>query len=207
MDIATIIGIVSGFGLISIAIILGGSPAIFINVPSLVIVIGGTLAATLINYPLTDVLSIFGPIRKAFFHKESDPRELIDSLIQFATVARREGILALESKASETEDEFLSKSIQLAIDGTSPGSGLQAPSRHSQHNAAKNCRRRFWRPANCCHRNNLSARPRRSPASYGMNITTTIWKCRVAPCAIITVCSTAASTLTASPSEPTRSPV
>lgn len=120
MDIATIIGIVSGFGLISIAIMLGGSPAIFINVPSLVIVVGGTLAATLINYPLTDVLSIFGPIRKAFFHKESDPRELINSLIQFATVARREGILALESKASETEDEFLSKSIQLAIDGTAP---------------------------------------------------------------------------------------
>ncbi len=120
MDIATIIGIVSGFGLISIAILLGGSPAIFINVPSFVVVVGGTLAATLINYPLTDVLSIFGPIRKAFFHKESDPKELIDSLIEFATVARREGILALESKASETDDEFLSKSIQLAIDGTAP---------------------------------------------------------------------------------------
>lgn len=120
MDIATIIGIVSGFGLISIAIILGGSPAIFVNVPSLVIVIGGTLAATLINYPLSDVLAIFGPVRKAFLHKETDPRDLIENLIKFATVARREGILSLESQASETEDEFLSKSIQLAIDGTAP---------------------------------------------------------------------------------------
>lgn len=120
MDVATVIGIVSGFGLIIITIIIGGSPGIFVNIPSAIVVIGGTLSATLINYPLRDVLGIIGPVRNAFFHKETDPSALIEKLIQFATVARREGILALEGQAGDLDNEFLTKSIQLAIDGTAP---------------------------------------------------------------------------------------
>lgn len=120
MDIATVIGIISGFGLILLSIMLGGSLDTFINIPALVIVIGGTISATLINYPLTEVIGILGPVRNAFFNQDVDPRALITRLIEFATIARREGILALESHASDTEDEFLGKSIQLAIDGTAP---------------------------------------------------------------------------------------
>ena len=120
MDIATVIGIVAGFGLIFLAIIIGGSPGIFISVSSFVIVMGGTLSATLINYPLADVLGLGGPLRNAFFHEEVDPGEMIQKLVEFATVARREGILALESQAADSGNEFLSRSIQLAIDGTAP---------------------------------------------------------------------------------------
>lgn len=120
MDIATIVGVVAGFGLIISAIVLGGEPAIFVNVPSFIIVVGGTVSATLINFPLGDVLSVFGKVRNAFFHKSVSPAELIEKLVQFATVARREGILALESSASNTGDEFLERSVQLAIDGTAP---------------------------------------------------------------------------------------
>lgn len=120
MDISTVVGIIAGFGLILIAIILGGSLDTFINVPAMVIVIGGTISATLINFPLSDVVSVLGTTRNAFFHKEVNPQGLIRKLTEFAMIARREGILALESHASEAEDEFLGKSIQLAIDGTAP---------------------------------------------------------------------------------------
>lgn len=120
MDIATVVGIIAGFGLIFLAIMLGGNPGIFVNVPSFVIVVGGTIAATLINFPLSDVMSVFATVRNAFFHQETDPGALISKLVEFATIARREGILALESRAGEAGDEFLGRSIQLAIDGTAP---------------------------------------------------------------------------------------
>lgn len=120
MDIATIIGIVAGFGLIGVSILIGGNPGIFVNPPSLIIVIGGTVAATLINYPLSEVLSVFNKVRNAIVHQETSPAGLIDKLVQYATVARKEGILALENHLDDTEDDFLTRSVQLAIDGTSP---------------------------------------------------------------------------------------
>ncbi len=120
MDIATVVGIIAGLGLIVIAILMGGSLGMFINIPSIVIVFGGTISATLINFPLKDVLSVLGPVRNAFFHKEVDPGDLIGKIVEFATIARREGILALESQTENAGDEFLSRSVQLAIDGTAP---------------------------------------------------------------------------------------
>lgn len=120
MDIATVIGIIAGFGLIFISIILGGSLDTFINVPAIVIVVGGTISATLINYPLSDLIGILGPVRNAFINQDVNPQGLIKTLGEFAIIARREGILALESHANEADDEFLGKSIQLAIDGTAP---------------------------------------------------------------------------------------
>lgn len=120
MDIATIIGFVAGISLVAITIILGGAPEVFMSVSSLILVVGGTIAATLINYPLTDVLSVFNTVKNAFIHRLATPEHLIEKLVSFATVARREGILALESHAADSGDDFLQKSIQLAIDGTSP---------------------------------------------------------------------------------------
>jgi chemotaxis protein MotA len=120
MDIATVIGIIAGFGLIVVSILMGGSPGVFVNIPSLVIVGGGTIAATLINFPLGDVIGVVGTLRNAFFTNETDPGKLIEKLVEFAAIARREGILALENSVGDTDDEFLSKSIQLAVDGTAP---------------------------------------------------------------------------------------
>lgn len=120
MDIATIIGFVSGTLLVVVTILLGGNVAIFINVPSLILVVGGTIAATLINFPLSDVLTVFNRIKNTFKSEGSGAEQLIEKLIEFATVARREGILALEGHAGQVEDAFLQKSIQLAIDGTAP---------------------------------------------------------------------------------------
>jgi chemotaxis protein MotA len=120
MDIATVVGLVAGILLVIVTILMGGSPGIFVNIPSAIIVFGGTFSAVLINYPLGDVLSVIGTVKNAFFHKGTDPQGVIQKLVDFATVARREGILALESHAGESGDEFLEKSVQLAIDGTAP---------------------------------------------------------------------------------------
>ncbi|HOF40374.1 MAG TPA: motility protein A [Candidatus Hydrogenedentes bacterium] len=120
MDIATLVGLISGVTLVVVSILMGGNPGVFWSSSSVVIVMGGTLAATLINFPLGDVLSVMNTVKNAFFHKDVPPESLIPRLVSFATIARREGILALESHASEAEDEFLEKSVQLAIDGTAP---------------------------------------------------------------------------------------
>ena len=120
MDITTVIGLISGLALMTLAVLLGGTPGVFWNPPSLVIVLGGTLAATLVNYPLRDVLSVMGTLKNAFIHHATAPQALIEKLVNFATVARREGILALENDAENAGDPFLEKSVQLAIDGTSP---------------------------------------------------------------------------------------
>ena len=120
MDIATVVGLVAGIGLVFITVLIGGDPIVFWSPPSIILVMGGTLAATLLNYPLGDVLSVLNTTKNAFIHKASTPEILIEKLVQFATIARREGILALESQASEAGDEFLEKSIHLAVDGTAP---------------------------------------------------------------------------------------
>ena len=121
MDIATITGIVSGIALIVISISLGGSGfGIFINIPSVMIVLGGTIAATLINFPLKEVLGVFSTVKNAFMHSQQSPVEVIKMLVRYATIARKEGILALDSYTEEIEDDFLKRGIQLAVDGTAP---------------------------------------------------------------------------------------
>lgn len=120
MDIATLVGLIAGVALVLITIALGGDFGIFIDLPSIILVFGGTIAATLINFPLSDVLSVFNTAKNTFVERNAPTEKLIEKLVEFATVARREGILALENHAARADDEFLQKSIQLAIDGTAP---------------------------------------------------------------------------------------
>lgn len=120
MDIATVVGLVAGIFLVCVTIVLGGNVVIFINLPSAIMVFGGTIAATLVNFPMSDVTGVFTTVKNTFTHKETPIEVIIEKLIEFATVARREGILALEGKAADAGDDFLQKSVQLAIDGTAP---------------------------------------------------------------------------------------
>ena len=99
MDIATVAGIIAGVVAMCLAIITGGANfGLFVNIPSMMIVIGGTIAAVLVNYPLTDVLAVIKTARNAFLHQANPPTKTINVLVGFATVARKEGILALESR-------------------------------------------------------------------------------------------------------------
>ncbi len=118
MDIATLIGIVSAFGLVLLAI--GGGISLFINIPALMIVVGGTLGATMINYPLKDVLGAIKVVKNVFFTKFIAVDEITSQLVDFANKARREGILALESDAKDIDDPFLQKGVQLSVDGLEP---------------------------------------------------------------------------------------
>ncbi len=120
MDLATIIGIVVGVFLILFAILQSGQITSFIDIGSIMIVFGGTFGATLINFPLSDVLSVIGVVKKGFLNKPPDPTVNIKMLVEFAEVARREGILALEDRIKDIEDPFLKEGIQLAVDGTEP---------------------------------------------------------------------------------------
>ncbi|MEJ2168610.1 MAG: motility protein A [Desulfobacterales bacterium] len=117
MDIATLIGIIISFCLVIISILLGGDGAWFINGPSLMIVFGGTMGATLLAYPLGDVLSVFKVAKHVFMHKSQSVSDLIPLITGFAKKARQEGILSFESQLENIEDPFLVQGIQMAIDG------------------------------------------------------------------------------------------
>jgi chemotaxis protein MotA len=120
MDIATILGIVSAFGLVIGSMVLGPGIGTFVNLPALLIVVGGTLGATLIAYPLGEVLGVGGVVMKAFFAKVQSSTAVIPQLVDFASRARRDGILALEAAIAEVDDPFLTRGIQLAVDGQEP---------------------------------------------------------------------------------------
>lgn len=120
MDPATLIGVITAFSLVLTAITLGGSITLFINIPSLMIVFGGTLGATMINYPLPDILKVSKVVKNAFFLKKFTAKELIVNFVTLAGTARREGILALETAINDISDEFMKKGLQLSVDGLEP---------------------------------------------------------------------------------------
>ena len=118
MDIASVIGLCVGFGLVLWS--LGANLRAFFDVASILIVFGGTIGATLIHYPLAEVLRVLSVVKKAILHKEESPAEIIRTLVKFAEKARREGILSLEQAAESLDDDFLKSGINLAVDGTEP---------------------------------------------------------------------------------------
>jgi chemotaxis protein MotA len=120
MDLATILGFVVSFGLIIAALLLGGDPLTFIDVPSMLIVFGGTIGATLTHYPLATVLKVGIVIRKTLVSKTPSPASIISQFMDYANRARREGILALESIVNSIDDAYLRKGLQLTVDGLEP---------------------------------------------------------------------------------------
>ncbi len=117
MDLATLLGVIVAAGLVIGSILMGGSGSWFINYPSMMIVLGGTMGATLINYPLADVVSVFKVTKNAFRQKSYQPISIIPKMVQFAKRARREGILSFEAQLKTIEDPFLVRCMQMAIDG------------------------------------------------------------------------------------------
>jgi chemotaxis protein MotA len=117
VDITTLIGIMISFGLVIVSILIGGDGSWFINYPSVMIVMGGTMGATLLSYPLSEVLSVFGVAKNVFLHRSQSPSKLIPLMCGFAKKARQEGILSFESQLETIEDAFLARGMQMAIDG------------------------------------------------------------------------------------------
>ncbi len=117
MDIATVVGFVTAFGLIVGSMVMGGSVGAFVDVPSLLIVLGGTIGALMINYPMERVTSAGGVARNAFFAKLQSPKEIIERIVSYASQSRRDGVLALEGALETESDGFLKKGLQLVVDG------------------------------------------------------------------------------------------
>jgi len=115
MDLATILGLVMGTVLIIVAILLGGSLGLFIDAISIVLVVGGGSMAVVIRYSLKDIGGAIKIAKNAFSDKLPDMLEIINKVEELATLARKEGILALERV--ELENQFLQKGINYLVDG------------------------------------------------------------------------------------------
>lgn len=118
MDIATLIGLIGGFGIIIGAIATGGNMMMFVDVPSVLIVIGGTFMVTLMQVSLADFLGSFSMATKAFFYKVDDPNKLIEEAVKLADIARKNGLLALEGQ--QIGNAFMKKGVGLCVDGHDP---------------------------------------------------------------------------------------
>lgn len=116
MDLATIIGILFGSFVVGLAIFLGGEISAFVDMPSVLIVIGGAAAATFVRFPLSNVFSalLLGG-RVAFTHRRVSPHDLIEEIANLADIARKQGPLGLESV--EVNHDFLAKGVQYIADG------------------------------------------------------------------------------------------
>ncbi|BFM08645.1 flagellar motor protein PomA [Halioxenophilus aromaticivorans] len=115
MDLATIVGLLGAMGLIVVTMLMSGSLAMFINIPSLIIVVGGSIFAVMAKFGLGQFLGAMKVAGKSFSNKIDDPSELISEIVELADAARKGGLLSLEGK--EVSSDFLQKGIQLLVDG------------------------------------------------------------------------------------------
>jgi len=115
-DLGTLIGLLAGLGIILIGIIQsGGKLYWFFNLNSLLIVLGGTFAATMVNLPLRAVSNIFNVLQNVFRGEDYDYIGIIEEIVQKAQKARKDGLLSLEADLPTMRDGFFKNGIELAI--------------------------------------------------------------------------------------------
>ncbi len=120
MDLATILGLVVTMALIVAAILVGGPLDAFIDVASMLIVVLGSISIMFVCFPGGHVKNAIAVVRKALFVEVRNPEQVLQLMREMSARARREGVLVLEDMASDQEDEFLKKGIQMVVDGHDP---------------------------------------------------------------------------------------
>lgn len=120
MDISTLAGIISGVALMIIGIRINGSLDSYYDLPSIMIVLGGTISAIMVSYPFDRLKNFFKVTKKLFKNSVEKPQDIINMIIELANIARKEGLLALEEAAYRIGDPFLQKGMLLIVDGTDP---------------------------------------------------------------------------------------
>lgn len=118
MDLATLIGLVGTCVVLVTAIFLGGSVGAFVDTPSLVLVVGGTLLVTMMKFSFKQFANATKVAIKAFTYRVPDPEALIETSVFLAQQARTSGLLALEE--ADVDDEFFKKALDLVVDGHDP---------------------------------------------------------------------------------------
>ena len=121
MDRATPIGIGAGFGAIILANVLeGGHPTSLLMLPAILLVFGGTIGAAVAGGTMADAKNAVASLKRAFTWKPVPPADMVPVVVKLADKARREGLLTLEEAVSDVGDDFLSRGVSLAVDGTDP---------------------------------------------------------------------------------------
>lgn len=121
MDITTLLGLIIGLaGLIGGYVWDGGHVSALIVPSALLIVFGGTIGAVIVSFPGSQLRGVGAAFRMAFRAPERNPHQLIGEMVDMATTARREGVLALEQRAHEHPNPFLREGLQMVVDGTDP---------------------------------------------------------------------------------------
>ena len=118
MDLATLVGFLGAFGVVAAAILFGGSAMVFFNMPSILIVMGGTFLVVLMKFSIAQFLGAFKVATRAFIYKLENPEEVIEQIIELSNMARKEGVLALEG--AEINNSFLKQGVDMLIDGSKP---------------------------------------------------------------------------------------
>ncbi len=115
MDLATVIGMVGALVIVLIAVLLGSSATMFINLPSILIVMGGTFMVVMIKFSLADFLGAFKVATRAFQCKLDSVEATIEKILDLARIARKDGVLALERE--EISNPFLGNAVMMMVDG------------------------------------------------------------------------------------------
>ncbi len=119
MDLATILGLIVAWGALLAALLLeGGSASDLVLLSPAVLVIGGTLGATCVTVSLEEMKKLPTYLRLGFSSPSLDPVALVNTLVDFARRARREGVLGLEESARRLDNRFVQRGIELVVDGT-----------------------------------------------------------------------------------------
>lgn len=123
MDIASLVGLILGMVMVVFGILSSGGNIVedFMDLPSVIITIGGSLAGTLASHKLADFISGLKGIGLAMKEPSvGDASEVISNIINLSNISRKEGLLALEEATHDMDDEFLKKGVNLVVDGTDP---------------------------------------------------------------------------------------
>jgi len=120
MDLGILFGFLGTWVLIIWALLSGGQIGVYLNIQGVILVIGASVTIVFFAFPARSVKKIGAIAKKAFFHQSQSIEQLIQDLVSYAEIARRDGILSLENSTKEINDPFIVRGIQMAVDGTDP---------------------------------------------------------------------------------------
>ncbi len=121
MDLASLIGVLSGLGMILGAIIYQGEFSAFVNLPGMMVVLGGTISATLLTFNLQDVISALRTSGAVFYHSRRNPNDMLDLMLELSRYAQYHGFTALAKMEKEEYPDIIKKTIQLTADNMDEG--------------------------------------------------------------------------------------
>ncbi|MCC6681707.1 MAG: MotA/TolQ/ExbB proton channel family protein [Phycisphaeraceae bacterium] len=120
MDLGVLFGFLGTWVVITWALLSGGSLLYYVDVPSIILVCGATFTIVFYAFPARNVKRVMSVAKRLFFYQGQSIEKLIEDMVSFAEIARRDGILSLENALKDIDDPFIVTGIQMAVDGTDP---------------------------------------------------------------------------------------